>query len=512
MRSKRLLGLAVTGLALGVLVAPGCGDDGASDGTGGSGNAGGSGGAGGTGNVGGTGNAGGDGGGGAGGMGDGNDSFAEAADASYGTLIEDVLDPADSDMDYFKFSGNEGDLIAIFTDAKPDADEFSGEYPDLVITLYDADQQKIAENDDPFLIRDTNDSLLYTRLPATGDYYIRVTDCLAWENGGADNCAPADAIVNHDYLVLFDLVENFWDGGLIEDTEAGDNAASADQMPYVLDTAGDYFGSLAYGTFNDNSDVDVYQLVIPNDVAVDNALSAAVTIMGPEGPDGMGTTNNVGDAWIEDNNGNILSWIDNTLGADESARDLRSLVTGNSTYYLFVSHPGTAAGVHDFYITFHGVGDTNPLEPSPDNNDTQGTATALTAATQAGSELISAYVEGTLAANNLDYYTIAYPTDASFDATTWTLAVACGAERSGSGLRGFTASVLKADGTAWLDADGNSATALESASEDIFLFDIPLDDTESGVTIKLEGTTPDATVLSRFYQCGYHFVPPAPAP
>src|SRR5690606_1080581 len=125
---------------------------------------------------------------------------------------------------------------------------------------------------------------------------------------------------------------------------------------------------------------------------------------------------NIGDAWITDSNGVILSRIDNTLGVEVSGRDVRAPVEPGQDYFLWVQHPGTGAGGHDFYIMSHVMSDTNPLEMSDVTNNALITAEPLTP--MANGALESAFVHGTIGAGDLgDHYLIPVPSwfDASQD-------------------------------------------------------------------------------------------------
>jgi len=74
------------------------------------------------------------------------------------------------DLDFYKFWGTEGDLVAANTDAKS-----FGSNLDTVVTLLDADGRSVlAENDDEDNPGGILDSLLVYRIRRTGWYYLRV--------------------------------------------------------------------------------------------------------------------------------------------------------------------------------------------------------------------------------------------------------------------------------------------------------------------------------------------------
>ena len=65
-----------------------------------------------------------------------------------GTWIEGQINPK-NDYDYYKFTGTAEQALSILTEAKPNDDPYATGYADLVITLYDENEVRIAENDDP---------------------------------------------------------------------------------------------------------------------------------------------------------------------------------------------------------------------------------------------------------------------------------------------------------------------------------------------------------------------------
>lgn len=445
-----------------------------------------------------------------GGSGDGNDSFAEAQDIALGMDAFGTLEPITSDEDYYKFSAQAGDMLFIDTAAKPDTDPFAAAYPDVVVTVYNSSEQQVAQNDDPYVSRTTNDSQLYYLVPTTGEYYIRVSDC---NNVFSGNCFDPVDITNFDYGLRVSLVDPS-DPGTAVDDEAGDTVAEAIDLTseYSEDGAGsgDYFATLAYGTFNDTTDVDVYQIHLPANINFDNALFAGVFLGGPQGTDGSGSTTPMGDVWIQDGGGNILARVDNTVwGTDElEAQQLRAPATADTDYFLFVTHPGDTAGSHDYYYFLHNGLDTNPLEAEagtvegtndlgtgiPEGGPTAGLDT------EANGELQSFFVGGNFAFDSAsDAFLINVPTG------TFTLSVACGAQRSGSGVRGMNVEVFAADGSTSLGA----ASAAEDATTDLEIQDLDYG-SETQIIVNLTNGTNDATVTSRFYQCGVHFVPPTP--
>ena len=485
----------------GVLAFAGCSSDSETGGDGG-GNTGGSGGTGpgtttgtGTGTTTGTGT----------GSGDGNDSFETAESVAYGDDIYGTLDPVGSDEDYYMFTGSAGDAIWIDTAAKPEPpDGFNPEFPDLVVTLYDASENQIAQNDDPFDYRDTNDSELWTVLPADGTYYVRVTECT--NLFGEGSCADVANITNLEYGMRVSVLDPNGDGNL-EDGETGDDESAANLLTPVVNPNGGYYSTIVWGDFNDNSDVDVYEFTVPNDATPPaGELYMNTLLYGPTGPDGCGTTNNIGPAWLTDASLNVLARIDNSLGADTSPRDIRAPATPGTQYFLWVEHPGTAAGANDFYMFFHVVdAGSNDPETAEAANDDIGTPETLVASSGDNKEA-SYFIDGDMQTGDVDHFAIDVPVD--FDVTNDVFTAACGSQRSGSGVRDLQVTVRQGSSQAVIDS-----SATETEDEDLLLSLDPaanngLPSGESYLIVQIDAGTPDANVSSRFYQCGFHFYTP----
>jgi hypothetical protein len=125
------------------------------------------------------------------------------------------------------------------------------------------------------------------------------------------------------------------------------------------------------------------------------------------------------------------------------------------------------------------------------------TAEALTDAGASGAALGTFYIDGDISkAGDVDYYTITIPTG------TKAISAACGAQRSGSGLRGLKLSLFKDDGTTALAASG--ATGVETDLKDLSLSSVTVPAAVAKVVVKVEAASQDATVTSTFYRCGFY--------
>jgi len=103
-----------------------------------------------------------------------HNSFDTALPITIGADATDEELAPTGEVDYFTFEGKKGDAVLIDIFAQEKA--FEKTAIDTVMTLFDKDQKQIAENDDP-TPRTTNDSAIFTILPADGTYYITVQEC-----------------------------------------------------------------------------------------------------------------------------------------------------------------------------------------------------------------------------------------------------------------------------------------------------------------------------------------------
>ncbi|MFO0548272.1 MAG: pre-peptidase C-terminal domain-containing protein [Polyangiaceae bacterium] len=489
-----MLGLAAS------VVAVGCGDD--STGGGGSGATGGSGASGGAGATGGQG--------GSGtptttttttttstGMtGDGNDTIATATpmDAANGAFQgSGDLDPAQTDVDFFSFDGTAGPIL-IATDAKPDADPFADGYIDLVVTLFDANGNQIAQNDDPFP-RFTQDSEIYTILPTDGKYFVKVEEFCEFA-GAVTGCDQAyfDAITETAFAVSAIPLDPAQNSVVEETNEPNDAVANATPMEYepVSGMAGSYYLSVAYGDYMDQTDKDSIAFTIPADEAVDvgTRLSASFALPAP-GTDGNGSARNPGVIEILDATGTtVLSRFDMSSEPNDPNRVELSVPVIPGGTYLFrnTAGPAAAGGSMPFYYVLHSTRNGNPLETAEATNNVQATAEALTQA----SGVQSYFVEGDLGAGDVDHFLL--------DVLDAKISITCAGARMGSGLQNLKATVLNASNSMVI------GSASESISTDLLLQDAAVNGATQ-VVVKLEKSGQDATNTGTAYRCGFHFNP-----
>ena len=99
---------------------------------------------------------------------DGNDTPAGATPISYGNTVQGSVCPA-GDLDYYRFSGNEGDVIGILAAKDP-----SSSPVDTYLFLLDSDGRSILAENDDIEYAVITDSFIHYRLPQSGTYYLKI--------------------------------------------------------------------------------------------------------------------------------------------------------------------------------------------------------------------------------------------------------------------------------------------------------------------------------------------------
>lgn len=523
MRARHFLALFAAGLTAACAV--GCGDS--STGSGGSGGVGGNGGVGGTGGVGGVGGTGGatttDPTGGSGGTGgsttstpttDKNDSFEEAIDIEVyepGTQLELTVGefaPVETDADYYKFTGKKGDPLLIFTVAKTDVnspDPFADGYPDVVVTLFDQDQKQIAQNDDP-IPRSTQDSSLYTVLPADGTYFIKIEEFCQVLGAAAPNCDQAyfDSIVEPLYGVAIAKLDPASDGTVGEPAVDDDMPIAVDPAEYVQNDDGTGYYAITFnGSFKSASDVDVYTFNVANDIPIADGRGIAHFELFPTGVDGNGSTVPTGKIWIEDKLGVRIAQADSLHLDPIDGYPIEAPITFGEDYTLHVESGGDP-GTNPFYFVLHYRSGSNPVEtadtdPVVMNNNTIDKAELLPTL-MSGGGFEGGFISGDITVGDVDYYELeAVPAAGDLVFAT------CSAQRAGSGLRNLKLTILNGDTMAPIPG----ATATETADATANLGNDGIDLAgATKVVLKVEATQ-DLMVLGTYYSCGVVFIPPA---
>lgn len=511
MHAKKLASTFVLMVA-GAMAAYGCSSssDSGTEG-GGNGGAGGNAGAGGGGGSAGT-----DGGGGsAGNAGSGGSAGADGgADAGTGFDSAIALDPSTpaqgtlevaGQVDYYSFTGNKGDWFEIDTQANPDGDSTM---VDTVITVFDASKNQIAFNDDGLPRYRSTDSNIYLHLPADGTYYVTVQEYSTWHN---DSPMKADPSFSYQ-LDLFpidpaQITGGNFDSDSVASPTSNDDVANAQQLEWTTNQGATIGWS--FGTFKDASDVDVYKFKPSATTADAGALPMIAQFsFQPSGKDGSGSTSTTGDVWITSADGNtVIAKVDGKRmlldGSDMVA--IEPSLDPSTEYLLWVKHPGGTAGANDFYMSVNAVADENPLEAETvgdSTNDTTASAEALTPATNPNNAKVgNAFIAGHVspAGTDKDIFAVEAKKDDM-------LAITCGAEMAGSGLRGAKVTILDSSGMPLTNATATEMpNKLEVGFDDANPIKAPADGT---YYFQIEAASQDATVTSDFYRCGIAIISP----
>lgn len=441
----------------------------------------------------------------AGAAGDGNDTKDTASDLTIGTsnAVQGTLDPPDKDTDWYKFTGTKGQVLEIIALAKTldqnNTDPFSPEYLDLVVQVFDANGTEYALQDDPSP-RSSNDPTILTVLPADGDYYVQVSECS--KVYGVASCAPVDGITNLNYAIA--LAEMTFDtAGTVKEAEANDSEATANQITYapVENQTGSYYMTVITGGFGSDTDVEYFKFTVPADLAVDATTRPVISFYpqlgGPGSIDqataGNGSTAMIGEITIYPKGSTTaIAKVDSSTGSEIGV----PLTAGGEYVAVFKRATAGTAGTNPFWFAYNSLGGGNPLEAKDTENNTLATAEVLTASYNTATDGAGYYVEGDLTTPaDKDHYSIATETFPLFS-------VACGAERSGSGLRGFTIDVLKADGSAIA-----GASVTESSIDDAILSSLPVPTGATNLIVRLSATSQASDVSSTFYRCGIYATP-----
>jgi Bacterial pre-peptidase C-terminal domain len=428
---------------------------------------------------------------GTGGTGGGSGLCANAPVLDLGSSVDGDL-AMTGQVDYYRISGKKGWAIQLDIDAQYlGSADYDPTYVDSVITVFDEGGVQLAQNNDP-LEYSTNDSRLYTILPADGDYCVRVAEC--WSvvaNPGSSCAAPKDKTTTAYKLYAEQLLDDPGEPGTA-DLEKGDDAASATAVDYVKTLSG-YLTTSIWGSFKDQDDVDVFSFTPPANfggVPANVRTNVGVRIM-PSGPSQSGATTPTGKVTIVDASppGATLAELDGS----SNVRLTPPIELGHP-YYLFVTRPKGMTGPNDFYFLRYDVGWGNPLEAEKGSgaNDTPDKAEAFAGS---GSDV---YVEGDLssAPQDVDHFLATVP------AGVTQVNVGCSAQRYGSGLRGMKISLLTAAGAPL----ANNATDTETETHFVGLSKVALG-AAAKIVLKVEAASQAPAITSAFYWCGVHFKP-----
>lgn len=378
-----------------------------------------------------------------------------AIDDATGAL---VLLESGEQVDYFQFEGIEGQWMVLSTADGP----FS---PDAVISLYDADGRRLAENDDGSIWpRDAFDARLVTRLPSTGRYFVTVED----------RTTPAEVITTFPQLyyrlTIFRLTE--------QTPSVQFEGEEPEQLQLrALDTE---FGSVRtttiLGTFSDAADVDRYGFEL-------ESARALMVSMRTAGPAGSGSTASAGEVWVRRTDDDAL--VARIEPVNGQVVLMPALDAGR--YDLSVQHEGTAAGPNDFYSVDVAFFEDNPAEQDDAANDSMTSPDPLLDGDS------RAFVLSQLPPGDVDHFSLAVPEGLAAK-------VLCSSRSQGSGVVGLTARVL--------DLEGNPlGTATETAQQRLTI-DAALGPPGGEALLELSSSAQLPELVGTWVRCGVFLIRP----
>lgn len=434
----------------------------------------------------------------------GNHDFASATpvDVNAQTATAAALVDATT-KDFYKFTGKAGDRLTFIVKAQGLVANNTGNDDtiiDPVVTLWDSQQNQIAQDDDAWP-RFGRDPQLFTILPADGDYYVSIEDC--GSAFGPNNCAPPDGILTFDYelnVVTTDKLNapEVWAGSSQDGT-----TAKAVPIAYAVPSGGTPGGYGIYildGAFKAAGETHVFSFTPPKDTTVDPTQRphAELWVQPISSNNGDGSTANV-NVWIVDSLdlATTIASVDQKNYSDGDSQTSAPIAMSvpvelEHEYFVFMqSEASPAVPATDFYFAEHYVGGFyyGQLEANPDANDDLAKPETLT--TPANATAGAYFVDGDIskAGTDVDNYELTVPADAN------TVSLYCSAQRAGSGLRGFQATVLGADGKTILANATEVANAEMSASQK----KVAVGTTKA--FLQVSAATQDAAVAGTFYHC-----------
>jgi len=275
--------------------------------------------------------------------GDRNNSMEDAQLVEDGDSTELYIAPA-GDVDWFRFNGNQGDLIYIAATAE-DSDVL-----DTLITYYDTEGNQIGWGDDFDRVSGVApNSRYYSGVPATGVSFFSIQDKRSWAN---DPSNPPTGGAGHQYQLFFGRV-----GGASAATHASEsNDDSSTAVPWLIEKYATNYN--LGGGLEPVGDVDW--------IAVDVLQGEVLRLYGFPGSGSQGTTQVT--AYLPDATTAIRSYQGLAWDADHRAW-IPVLETG--TYYLEVQDSNGGGGF-DYWYFLHAAKDEvengHPAEVEPNGS------------------------------------------------------------------------------------------------------------------------------------------------
>jgi hypothetical protein len=359
---------------------------------------------------------------------------AQRVEADGPAVLTDILVP--EQVDHYVFHGRAGSFYEIATDD-------SSYSPDLVLKLFDAERTLLATNDDGSLWPgDRFDTRLIVRLPADGDYYVRIED----------PNTPAEFFQQSFRLLYYHLT-------LREVSAATAGFAAPTSIAFTEEARLGYRFVTVLGELEPSMNTLEF-------TGLD--ATALIARIHPGGVQGNGSDAPAGQVIVRDAQGHALSQLDRAQTSGEIRPPL-----GAGTYQMTLSADGEL-GPNPFYAVDLVLIPDNPEEQHEAENDKPAGAEQIVLSHDATGRglLLSRLPEG-----DVDYYQVSVQANQQ-------LVYTCEGERSGSGVRELRAE-LRDDGDALL-----AALEPESATSEVVTFQVE----HAGIHyLRLASSTPPAT-------------------
>jgi hypothetical protein len=433
-------------------------------------------------------------------------------------VLVDTMTP-----DYYTFMGTAGQRLLILANAYVGSNAGMAEtetITDTVISVYEPGNttQWIAQDDDAWP-RVNTDSQLFVELPVTGQYYYTIQDCNAAFTAG---CAPAADVMDFAYQTqIFDLT-----AAKLE-TVGVDPPATAAAVPYKQVTgtgvpAGTWYQDFLDGDFTSVGETQVISFTPPTGTATQagTRTRSYMWLQPITSQNGDGSYANV-QLTVKDMSGNIVAQADQKNYKDGDnftdgplqlsfplfdTTPLASPAAAPSTlgqpYTLTISNDAaTVKAYTDYFFIVHFVGayDYGQAEaefPGAHTNDTAATAETLTAPAMTTSFFADGNLVPGTAATDVDWYKLTVPSGVT------KFSFACSAERDGSGLQGFAASVYSdPTSTSLVTLNDSATTDVQNSSTG---GTIAIDTGVTALYLQITATGQSTTNTGTYYFCGIY--------
>ncbi len=393
---------------------------------------------------------------------------------------------------WFRFDGIAGNYILLATQTKQPANAYDPTIIDTVLTLYGPDQTPMAMNDDGWNLG-TPDSELWTRLPQSGSYWVKVEECWTYaaaNPGKSITCGGTAAKSDTAYTLYYDDCTATPLPGTQPELEANNVLASATPFSYVTASTGSYYPEALFGALGTGSDTDFFSFTVPNDVAFTQGRLTVTFSQPPGGSTGDGSPlSPVTAKLVNGTTGSVIASL--VLDGKDMRVPVKTAAAGGK-YALSLSHSDASFTANDWYVVESTLGGSNPIETNDAlNNQITGAQglTAVNSSTSGADFFIGGDITG--GGTDVDYFAIQVPMGMSY------LTLSCAAAAIGSGLGEFSVEVLTSAG------DDLSGGAQIEAGSAIFIQNLSIPAGQT-VMLLLRATSQQPGISGTYYECGAH--------